>query len=169
MVNAPPSPADASPRDVSLTHIATRFPSVRWFQLLADRMNDSRARQEQLGYVDCIAGFRVIGDDGSARTFEVAFEEFSATGVREAAAADGRADFVLEAPFAIWREMIENIAAGHGRPDLSHTLNHLSHRGTPIRLVSDDPLRSDLYFRYNQSLQEFVNASATISSAFDPS
>ena len=130
-------------------------------------MNANRARQEQLGYVDCVAGFRVLdAPDGEPRTFEVTFEEFSALEVREADAADARADFVLEATLATWREMIENIAAGHGRPDLTHTLNHLSHRGTPLRLVSDDTLKADLYFRYNQSLQEFVNASAALETQF---
>ena len=72
----------------------------------------------------------------------------------------------LEATLATWREMIENIAAGGGRPDLTHTLNYLSHPGTPIRLVADDPLKADLYFRYNQSLQEFVNASASFPTRF---
>lgn len=144
---------------------AAPFPSTAWFQRLADLMNGNRARQEQLGYVDCVAGFRVLGGDG-ARLFEVTFEEFSAIDVREAADGDLRADFVLEAALADWREMIENIARGGGRPDLTHTLNHLSHRGTPFRLVSDDPLKSDLYFRYNQSLQEFVNASASFATTF---
>lgn len=141
------------------------FPSVQWFETLAECMNANRARQEQLGYVDCVAGFRVTGI-GAARTFEVTFEEFSATDVREAPASGSRADFVLEASMATWREMIENIAAGRGRPDLTHTLNYLSHPGTPLRLVSDDPLKADLYFRYNQSLQEFVNASASFTTSF---
>ena len=35
------------------------FPSVEWFRRLADHMNANRARQEQLGYVDCVAEFRV--------------------------------------------------------------------------------------------------------------
>jgi hypothetical protein len=35
-----------------------------------------------------------------------------------------------------------------------------------MRVVADDPLRRDLFFRYNQSLQEFVNASATFTTAF---
>jgi len=142
------------------------FPSTSWFEHLADLMNANRARQVQLGYVDCVAGFRVIGG-AAPRTFEVTFEEFSATNVREARPAMSRADFVLEAPLATWREMIENIAAGRGRPDLTHTLNYLSHPGTPIHLLSDDPLKADLYFRYNQSLQEFVNASAAFVSEFD--
>mgnify|MGYP003353219820 FL=1 len=144
---------------------AIDFPSAAWFQRLADLMNANRTRQEQLGYVDCIAGFRVLAGH-AARDFEVTFEEFEAIAVREADPAASTADFVLEATLATWREMIENIAAGGGRPDLTHTLNYLSHPGTPIRLVADDPLKADLYFRYNQSLQEFVNASASFPTRF---
>ena len=96
-----------------------------------------------------------------------AFEEFEAVDVREASAADAeRVDFVLEAPLAVWREMIENIAEHDGQPDLTHTLNYLSHPGTPIVLRSDDPIRRDMYFRFNQSLQEFVNASAAFTTTF---
>lgn len=145
------------------------FPSTDWFQRLADLMNANRARQEQLGYVDCVAGFTVLdgGADRSAWRVQVTFEEFEATEVREVGAGErDRADFVLEATLATWREMIESIAAGRGRPDLEHTLNRLSHMGKPIALVSDDPLRRDLYFRYNQSLQEFVNASARFATRF---
>jgi hypothetical protein len=142
------------------------FPSVAWFRRLAERMNDDRARQEQLGYVDCVAGFRVRDGD-EAFTVQVTFEEFEATDVREAGPdEDARADFTLEADLATWRAMIESIARGGGRPELEQTLNRLSHMGTPIAVISDDPLRRDLYFRYNQSLQEFVNASAGFTTRF---
>ena len=146
---------------------AVPFPSVDWFRQLADRMNENRARQEQLGYVDCVAGFRVKDGDDTF-TVQVTFEEFEATDVHEAGAGEAaRADFTLEADLPTWRAMIESIAEGGGRPDLEQTLNRLSHMGTPISVVSDDPLRRDLYFRYNQSLQEFVNASAGFETRFD--
>jgi hypothetical protein len=146
-----------------------RFPSLAWFANLARLMNANRARQEQLGYVDCVAGFRVTdAPQGSPGTFEVTFEEFEAVDVRVADSTEpDRADFVLAADLATWREMIENIAAGKGRPDLDHTLNRLSHIGTPIAVVQDDPLRRDMYFRFNQSLQEFVNASANFPTTFE--
>jgi hypothetical protein len=145
------------------------FPSVEWFDRLAQLMRANRARNEHLGFIDCIANFTVL--DGGLRskpwTVQVTFEEFEATDVREAIAGDlARADFTLEATMATWREMIESIARGHGRPDLTHTLNYLSHYGTPIRVWSDDPLRKDLFFRYNQSLQEFINASASFRTIF---
>jgi hypothetical protein len=145
---------------------AVPFPSLDWFRRLADLMKANRARQEQLGYVDCVAAFRVLDRPGGRPwTAEVAFEEFEAVDVREGAG-DDRADFALEATCATWRAMIESIAAGGGRPALDQTLNYLSHMGTPIALVAEDPLRRDLYFRYNQSLQEFVNASASFRTTF---
>jgi len=139
------------------------FPSLEWFRRLADLMNANRARQEQLGYVDCTAQFTVAG----ARPFavQVTFEEFAVTDVR-LVDDEARADFVLEAPLAAWRTMIESIRRGGGRPALDQTLNRLSHFDSPIRVRSDDVLRKDLYFRYNQSLQEFVNASAAFETVF---
>src|SRR4051812_9670620 len=132
-------------------------------------MNTSRGRQEQLGYVDCVAAFTVLdGPGGRPWTVQVTFEEFEAVDVRDVEPLDeGRADFTLEATAATWRAMIESIAAGGGRPDLTHTLNYLTHPGTPVRLSGDDPLRRDLYFRYNQSLQEFVNAAAAFTTTFE--
>ncbi len=139
------------------------FPSLEWFRRLADLMNANRARQEQLGYVDCTAQFTVTGARPLA--VQVTFEEFAVTDVR-VADDEARADFVLEAPLAVWRTMIESIRQGGGRPALEQTLNRLSHFDTPIRVRSDDVLRKDLYFRYNQSLQEFVNASAAFETVF---
>ena len=159
----------AAPAAATIVAEGLPFPSVAWMQRLADLMNANRARQEQLGYVDCVAELRVTdgGPGGAPIGVQVTFEEFGAIDVREADPTDpARADFVLEAPLAAWRTMIESIAAGRGRPDLEHTLNRLSHLGTPMRVVSDDPLRRDLFFRYNQSLQEFVNASAGFVTSF---
>lgn len=141
------------------------FPSAEWFEALADLMNADRARYEHLGYVDCVAAFRIVTGPAD-REFQVRFEEFSATDVREITPGEGDPDFVLCAELATWREMIENIKAGGGRPDLEHTLNRLSHMGTPLTLLGDDVLRTDLYFRYNQSLQEFFNASHLLDTAF---
>jgi len=136
------------------------FPAPGWFEALAGLMNANRARQEQLGYIDCTVVFTV--SDGSTdklpRHFQVTFEEFSALEVREVDAALAlQADFALEASFATWRAMIESIAAGGGRPALNQT---------PMTLVAADPIRSDLYYRYNQSLQEFINASCVFDTEF---
>jgi hypothetical protein len=149
---------------------AIAFPSSEWFEQLAQLMKLNRTLHEHLGYIDCVAQFTVLdgGPGGKPWSVQVTFEEFDATDVREAGAADAaRADFMLEASLATWREMIEVIARGRGRPDLTHTLNYLSHPGTPIRVWSGDPLRKDLFFRYNQSIQEFINASAAFRTIFE--
>ncbi len=140
------------------------FPSTEWFEALAELMNADAARYEHLGYVDCVAGFRVVCD--APREFHVRFETFSATEVREVEPGAGDPDFVLSGALETWREMIANIRAGGGRPDLQHTLNHLSHMATPMTLLGDDVLRTDLYFRYNQSLQEFFNASHVLDTVY---
>jgi len=148
---------------------AIAFPSVEWFERLAQLMKANRARNEHLGYIDCAVIFNVLdgGLRGKPWSAQVTFEEFETTDVREATPADlASADFSIDATLATWREMIESIARGRGRPDLTHTLNYLSHTGTPIRVWSDDPLRKDMFFRFNQSLQEFINASGTFRTIF---
>lgn len=141
------------------------FPSLDWFQHLADLMNANRARQEQLGYVDCVAGFRV---DDAGFEVQITFEEFEVVDIRAPGEGDDdRADFVLTGDLATWREMIENIVAGNGEPDLDHTLNRLSHMGDPFRVEQTDQLRKDMYFRFNQSFQEFFNACAQFDTTFD--
>ncbi len=155
---------------IEQTAHAIAFPSTEWFQRLAQLMKTNRALHEHLGYIDCVAQFNVLdgGLGGKPWGVQVTFEEFDATDVREVGPDDvGRAVFTLEASLATWREMIEVIARGRGRPDLTHTLNYLSHPGTPIRVWSLDPLRKDLFFRYNQSLQEFINASAMLQTIFE--
>jgi hypothetical protein len=143
------------------------FPSVAWFRRLAELMNADRVRHEHLGYIDCVARFTVVGGDGRARSVQVTFEEFAAVDVREVSPGGTEgADFELEATLETWRAMIESITAGGGRPALVQTLNHLSHMGAPLAVRSSDPLRRDLYFRYNQSLQEFFNASAAFRTEF---
>jgi hypothetical protein len=151
------------------TQRAIAFPSREWFEALARLMKINRTLHEHLGYIDCVAQFTVL--DGGLRgrpwSVQVTFEEFDVTDIREVAPDNAaRADFTLEASLATWREMIEVIARGRGRPDLTHTLNYLSHTGSPIRVWSEDPLRKDMFFRYNQSLQEFVNASAAFHTIF---
>lgn len=146
------------------------FPSLAFFERLGERMNADRARHEHLGYVDCIVEFAVNDAHGPGKPLraQVTFEEFSVIDVREALPADAeRADFTLEADAKTWRAMIESIAAGKGRPALDQTLNHLSHFDSPFRVHAVDPLKRDLYFRFNQSLQEFVNASAQSVTVFD--
>ena len=148
---------------------AIAFPSVEWFDVLGKLMEQQRDVHVRTGPIDCVAQFTVFEatPDGGSQHIQVTFEEFSVIKVEEVGEQDvARADFVMETDLDTWQEMIENIAVGKGRPDLDHSLNRFSLPGTPIRVWSDDPLRRDLFFRFNQSLQEFVNASSEITTVF---
>ncbi|GIW44457.1 MAG: hypothetical protein KatS3mg077_1739 [Candidatus Binatia bacterium] len=143
------------------------FPSLQWFELLAQIANAERPRFEHLGYCDCVAEFCVTDTTPWPFVVQVTFEEFEVADVRVPGPEDAqRADFRIEGSLAAWRDMIESIARNHGRPDLEQTLNHLTHMGTPMRVAAQDPVRRDLYFRYAQSLQEFFNLSERIATRF---
>jgi hypothetical protein len=164
------SSVEAHPETVGQGELrrTARFPSVRWFELLGDLMNRQRSRFEHLGYVDCVAEFCVTDVVPEPFVVQVVFEEFGVAEVRKPTAGEReRADFRVEGRLVTRKEMIESIVRNGGRPDLSQTLNYLTHMGTPMRVIGSDPIRRDLYFRYAQSLQEFFNNAASIDTQFE--
>jgi hypothetical protein len=155
------------------------FPSVAWFERLGELMDENRARHEHIGTIDCTAQFTVIDmeDEAKKRHFQVAFELYSVVSVKEVPTEESDpggsgvspgagADFIMETDGYVWQEMIDNIRENGGKPDLEHSLNRLSLPGVPIRVWAEDPLGRDMFFRFNQSLQEYVNASAQIDTVY---
>jgi hypothetical protein len=139
------------------------FPSVEWFQAVADIVNKDENYRKQ-GNCDAAVGIQV-GD----RMFEIDFEAFEVTSVKELEASTPRdLDFTLVLPYDQWKEMIENIKE-HGQADLTHTLNSIDLAAVDELAQSDDYYRRDLFYRYNQSFQIFFDASAKIDTKFaDP-
>ena len=141
------------------------FPSVEWFRRLGDLMEEYRSRHEHIGPIDCTCVWTVFDADGQGtdRHFRTTFELYSLVDVAEITEDEREsADFIMETDVYVWQEMIENIRENGGRPDLEHSLNRLSLPGVPIRVWAEDPLGRDMFFRFNQSLQEFVNASVHV-------
>jgi hypothetical protein len=136
------------------------FPSVEWFEAVRELVKrDERIRR--LGTCDAVVGVRV-----SDKAFEITFEAFDCTGVREIPAEDlAKTDFYLAAPFETWREMLENIKE-HGRPDRQHTLNTIDFLDPEGFARSDDQSTKDKFYQYGQTFQEFFNASAGIDTVF---
>ena len=52
------------------SHEAIAFPSLEWFERLAQLMGQNRARNEHLGYIDCVAIFTVLGRWSARQTVE---------------------------------------------------------------------------------------------------
>jgi hypothetical protein len=136
------------------------FPSVEWFNSIKDIVNNDPAFR-QLGTVDSVVGVKV-----GNKIYELTFEAFECTGVREASANDLRdMDFWLEQSYDQWKDMIENIKK-NGAADLSHTLNTIDLSIPEGFARSHDGYRRDAFYRFNQSIQDFFNASAKIDTSF---
>jgi len=136
------------------------FPSVEWFNAIKDLVNaDPEFRQ--LGTIDTVTGVRV-----GNKIYEITFEAFECTGAREVNENALRdMDFWLEAPYDVWKDMLENIKK-HGAADLSHTLNTIDLSSPEGFARSHDGYRRDAFYRFNQSLQDFFNASSKIDTQF---
>jgi len=145
---------------------ATIFPSCNWFEALGDRMEIDHTSYRELGSIDCVMVVNVEGGEGG-ELYEIVFESF---GVRSVRKLESLADavpehFVLNAPLAVWREMIENIH-NDGAPDLKHTLNYLTFPDDPMEITGPDQLEVDAFYRYNESLQRFFNGAAAVATSY---
>ena len=138
------------------------FPSVEWFNAIKDIVN-SDPNFRQLGTVDAVVGVKVEN-----KIYQLTFEAFECTNVREASESDLRdMDFWLEQPYDLWKDMLDNIKK-NGAADLSHTLNTIDLNIPEGFARSTDGYRRDAFYRFNQSIQDFFNASAKIDTQYAP-
>jgi len=136
------------------------FPSLGFFEALQREMRADKERFARLGFFDTTFGVRVLRDAGPPVEFVLSFEVFDCVAVTEG---NGRTppDFVVEGPFAAWREMFDNIHA-LGAADTAHSLNTLTHFGEALRVRYDDPDAHDKLYRFAESIQEFLDLSARV-------
>lgn len=137
-------------------------PSLETFRLLQDQMNKKEAVFKHLGFVDCRFVVTVQADFSTTEThhYGLEFSVYQCVDVREVdKPEDYDPDFVITGGAYQWAEMFQNIAEYNGA-DLAHTLNRLSMVGVPFRVTGSDVVRQEYFFRYNQSLQEFMNGYA---------
>jgi len=125
------------------------FPSAPWFRALAAAVSEDEPRYRRLGFMEITLGLKV-GDRG----YRISFEDFGCT---EVADWDGSApvDCVVSADSADWRELIEHIQQ-RGSADSDHTLNSLVLAGDRFELSGDEQLGIDRFYRFNASLQAFI-------------
>jgi len=136
------------------------FPSVEWFNVLREIINKDEAYRH-LGTCDAEVGIEV--DD---KIFALTFDAFEITNVREITRdEEDNQDFTLTMPYERWKEMIQNIKQ-NGRADLHHTLNTLDLDSSTEFARSNDYNRRDKFYRFNQSFQNFFDASAQIDTQF---
>lgn len=136
------------------------FPSVEWFDTIKNIVNQD-PNFRQLGTVDSVIGVKV-----GSKIYQLTFEAFECVGVKEASENDLRdMDFWLEQPYDAWKDMLDNIKK-NGAADLSHTLNTIDLSLPEGFARSHDGYRRDAFYRFNQSIQDYFNASAKIDTQF---
>ena len=136
------------------------FPSVEWFQQAADLLNNSDAFKH-FGTVDTQMGVQV-GD----RYFEIDFEAFEITAVKEADAARmEELDFYLVQSPEAWKAMLDDIKA-NGIATHEYTLNSLDLRSDQEFAIGKDYTRRDAFYRFNQTLQDYFDMSAKMETSF---
>jgi hypothetical protein len=138
------------------------FPSLEWFEAVQALVNED-AEFRRLGSIDTQMGIK-----SGADIFLITFEAFKCTEVSAGTDDDlFELDFYLDMAPETWQEMLTNIKA-HGTADHQHTLNTLDLR-LPDGLSSNatgDQFKADMFFRYNESLQQFFNLSGQLDTVF---
>lgn len=137
---------------------------ISFFDALAAEMNGDPVQYEVLGDVDIDLGvvMRKESDDFRVR---LRFEGIECTGVGEMEEGDEQAaDCWLDGPLEAWQEMFENIRA-NGRATGRQTINSLTLLGEQIRVRGSDPLGVDKFFRFNQTMQAFIDGAAAVAVA----
>lgn len=137
-----------------------RIDSVSFFDELAAAMAADPERYERLGDIDlelALVMRRADGDDFGVR---LSFHGITCDGAVEIGDGEQQlADCWLDGSIADWQAMFENISANGHAVD-QWTLNTLTLFGDRISLHAADPMGEDRFHRFNQTLQEFVDASA---------
>jgi len=141
-----------------------KFPSVEWFEAVSRVASEDREKFRLLGYVDADVGIKIGGNGSGSKSFLLKFRDYAVWSVTEVNSVQS-ADFSIEGSLEAWTEMVRNIQE-HGEADLDHTLNRLTMASVPLKVVARDQLKTDVFYRFNQSFQVFVNKAAAVPTEF---
>jgi hypothetical protein len=141
------------------------FPSVAWFEALGERTAADHEKFRRIGYFDARVGVKMDANGAGHVGFVIEFEGYGVKKVELAPEPEKVSDFTIEGSIDAWREMVRNIRE-HGEPDLGHSLNRLTMAGVPLKVTACDQLQTDLFYRFNQSLQAYFNEAAQVPTEF---
>ena len=136
-----------------MTTTTATFPSVEWFEQLAAITVEDPAYLK-FGRLNAVIAFR-YGDTNISCTFDV----LAIRDIKQISDEDLRdVDIVVEMPVEIWDQMLANIRK-NGHAVGQWTLNTLDLRLDEEihKNLMEDGLKADMFFRYNPSLQVFID------------
>lgn len=141
-----------------------RIDSIEFFEHLAGLMNDQPERYRLFGEADMDPVLVMRRPDGEFRV-RLHFEELRCDDATEVDAEEaGLGDFRLEGDLDAWQAMFDDITT-HGSATGLWTINSLALLGDRIVLAGDDPMGTDKFSRFNQTLQEFLDGAARLERA----
>lgn len=142
----------------------TSFPSDEFFEALAAGPALDPDTYRRLGFAEFRLVIEVVEPAG-ARHFGLVLDGYDVAYAGELDDVGTFApDAIVTGPLDVWVDMVENIAT-NGSADGSHTLNALSIAGIPLRVTSDDPMGSDKFFRYAETLQALFDGTPRAATA----
>jgi hypothetical protein len=136
--------------------------NVAFFDRLADEMTADAERYERLGDIEVTLALVFRRPAGDHFRVRLAFHGIRCEEVAEIGPGDeAAADCWLEGDLEQWQAMFADIGE-HGHAAGDWTLNTLTLFGDRISLHASDPMGQDRFHRFNQTLQEFVDAAARL-------
>lgn len=140
--------------------MSNEIDDVRFFEALAAEWNAHPEQFKVLGDADMVAALVMRGAEGGDFAVQIVFEALSCEGVSRIDASEAHlADFYLDGSIDAWRAMFADIVA-NGAASGRQTINSLALLATDIRLRGDDPMGTDKFSRFNQTLQEYLDGAA---------
>jgi hypothetical protein len=148
-------------RNGGATHVTTgtaTFPSVEWFQQLAD-ITKQDEKYRKFGRLNAVVAFK-YGDTNISCNFDV-LDIHDVQQIPDEELRD--VDFVIEMPTEVWDQMLADINE-HGHATGDWTLNSLDLRLDQEihKNLLEDGFKADMFFRYNPSLQVFMDNAAKL-------
>ncbi len=139
-----------------------KIDTIEFFDQLAKLMSDDPNKYELLGDIDLDLAVVMQYGDGGAFAVQLGFHGIECESVAAIGeGAEAAAECWLEGTVEDWQSMFANIV-DNGQATGKWTLNSLTMMGDQIALKASDPMGWDKFHRFNQTLQDFVDASTSI-------
>jgi hypothetical protein len=139
--------------------------SLAFFDALATAMNADPQAYEVLGDVDLDLAIEMRRPGAEAFRVLVVLRGIVCAQVVEIGADEAaHADCVLSGGVESWEAMFADVRA-HGHATGRQTINSLTLLGDHITVTGDDPLGVDKFFRFNQTVQAFLDGAARVATA----
>ncbi len=136
----------------------SQFPSLDWFESLRTTFNEcSEYHGAGGGRCDCVAGVKA-----GRHCILLTFEDLSCISCEPVKHSDlDQADFYVEMPLVTWNKMLNNIAhEGHATGEYTLNALDLGNMEGIVKSTHNDQYRQDLFIRFNQTIQNFFDASS---------